>query len=492
MPAAIPETIKSRVISQWLQGLGRDIIAQDNSISTGAVSNITNEWSVDIGKSEADTFRELAKAMKTAGLTPAQCAIGFRTIKLVSGQNIDPEAATQLIGDIYNKCKDSGVLPSEFATCIKDLVKVSNDDHVPLSKVKEHIDENTAKKKELEIKLEDLKNNISTKNNQKSEIENARDLAMQQKKMADLEIKSYSNAKQVLDRHNLSISEDISKFANVVRCIAEYGYDPKKVLEEFNNIQHLEDKKRALEITTNVLELSIAELGRLESILQDKIFLHSETLPVYDELATLGFGSNELITLRNLIVNIANSLDKYPPLAVKKFFKDIKTQYNTKLGFERQVENLKLEFQTLIDKIEKGLQTLKIQPMIGPVLTTLLQIGLNEHDIIKVAEIYHRNLSNRTFYEEDLKKDLINALKNILLVSMTNASRSCAQNPPVLINQLSPSKAQDCTKEIINTMQYILLAIMTYASRSCAQNPPVLINQLSPSKAQHDHQNLTY
>ena len=91
MPAAIPETIKSRVISQWLQGLGRDIIARDNNISTGAVSNITNEWSMDIGKSEADAFRELAKALNTAGLTPAQCAIGFRTIKLVGGQNIDAE-----------------------------------------------------------------------------------------------------------------------------------------------------------------------------------------------------------------------------------------------------------------------------------------------------------------------------------------------------------------------------------------------------------------
>jgi len=65
---------------------------------------------MNIGKSEADAFRELAKAMNTAGLTPAQCAIGFRTIKLLSGQNIDPEAATQLIGDIYNKCKDSGGL----------------------------------------------------------------------------------------------------------------------------------------------------------------------------------------------------------------------------------------------------------------------------------------------------------------------------------------------------------------------------------------------
>jgi len=229
MPSAIPETIKSRVISQWLQGLGRDIIAQDNNISTGAVSNITNEWSMDIGKSEADTFRELAKAMNTAGLTPAQCAIGFRTIKLVSGQNIDSEAATQLIGDIYNKCKDSGVLLSEFATSIKDLVKVSNDYHIPLSKIEEYIDEKIAKKKELDKELEELKNKISTLNNQKSEIENARDLALQQKKMADLEIKSYSTTKQVLDRHNLSMTEDLSKFASVVSCIAEYGYDPKRV-----------------------------------------------------------------------------------------------------------------------------------------------------------------------------------------------------------------------------------------------------------------------
>jgi hypothetical protein len=180
--------------------------------------------------------------------------------------------------------------------------------------------------------------------------------------------------------------------------------------------------------------------------------------------------------LRNLIVNTANSLDKYPPLAVKKFFKDIKTQYNTKLGFEPQVENLKLEFQTLTDKLEKGLQTLKIQPKIAPVITTLLQMGLNEHDIIKVAEIYHSKLSNRTFYEEDLIKDLINALKNILLISMTNASRSCAQNPPVLINQQWQSKTQDLKKENINTVQYILLISMTNASRSCAQNPPVLIN----------------
>ena len=49
------------------------------------------------------------------------------------------------------------ILPSEFAKCIKDLVKVSNDYHIPLSKVEEYIDEKIAKKKELDKELEELK-----------------------------------------------------------------------------------------------------------------------------------------------------------------------------------------------------------------------------------------------------------------------------------------------------------------------------------------------
>jgi hypothetical protein len=107
MPAAIPETIKSRVISQWLQGLSRDKIAEDNNISAGAVSNIINEWSSALGKPEADAFRELAKSLNSAGLTPAQCAIGFRTMNMLNEQNIDAEAATKFIGDICKNARNS-------------------------------------------------------------------------------------------------------------------------------------------------------------------------------------------------------------------------------------------------------------------------------------------------------------------------------------------------------------------------------------------------
>ena len=52
-------------------------------------------------------------------------------------------------------------------------------------------------------------------------------------------MKSFFDAKQELDKHKISITEDIPKFAKTIKCVAEYGYEPKKVLEEFDDIQHL-------------------------------------------------------------------------------------------------------------------------------------------------------------------------------------------------------------------------------------------------------------
>jgi septal ring factor EnvC (AmiA/AmiB activator) len=90
---------------------------------------------------------------------------------LLREQNIDADAAAQLIVDIYKKCKEFEITSSKFAVSIKELIKVSDDHHIQLHKIEEYIDEKITKKKELENELEDLKNEISTLKNQKSEIE---------------------------------------------------------------------------------------------------------------------------------------------------------------------------------------------------------------------------------------------------------------------------------------------------------------------------------
>ncbi len=127
---------------------------------------------------------------------------------------------------------------------------------------------------------------------------------------------------------------------------------------------------------------------------------------------------------RNLlhkIIDIASSNGINPWFAVEKFTQDIEMQYNTILGFEPQIKNLKIEIQKLNDEREKGLQRLKVQPMIEPVIIGLLKLGLDEHDILKVAERCHSNLSNKASYTEILRKEIINTIHNVMMIPIMNA-----------------------------------------------------------------------
>lgn len=101
---------------------------------------------------------------------------------------------------------------------------------------------------------------------------------------------------------------------------------------------------------------------------------------------------------------------------------NIDDEYSTKIGFENQIENLKIEIQKLNDERERGLQRLKVQPFVGSVLIGLLHLGLDENDIIKVAERCHNNLSNRTSYTEVLRREIINTIENFMKIPMENAS----------------------------------------------------------------------
>ncbi len=159
---------------------------------------------------------------------------------------------------------------------------------------------------------------------------------------------------------------------------------------ELNAIQYLEGKKQAFEIAAKELEERIANLSQQESFLQDKIYLHSENLPVYNELANNGFGSSELRTLLAKIIDIAISNGINHCLAVRKFIEDVGTRYNAKLGFELQIEDLKSEVQTLNDERGKGLQRLKVQPYVGPVITGLLQRGLTVIMIYQIEPFIQR------------------------------------------------------------------------------------------------------
>ena len=76
--------------------------------------------------------------------------------------------------------QDAGVMPSKIVTHIEELIKFS--DQVRLSEIEDYINQKTAKKGELDKEVRELKDQISTLKEQKSELEKSWDLVLEQKK----------------------------------------------------------------------------------------------------------------------------------------------------------------------------------------------------------------------------------------------------------------------------------------------------------------------
>ncbi len=117
------------------------------------------------------------------------------------------------------------------------------------------------------------------------------------------------------------------------------------------------------------------------------ISLHSSILNVYNELYNAGFGIEKLRRLHETIMKIAESNQISTRAAVDKFFKNIETQYDAKLGLEVEKDRLNTEIQTLKEKRKKELEALREQPFIGPIIIRLIQLGLTEDDILESSKV---------------------------------------------------------------------------------------------------------
>jgi hypothetical protein len=243
MPAAIPDSIKAKIIEMWLQGFSRDVNAKANYVSTGAVSNIIKEWQDNVGRDIASGLRELNGLLKREGLSVAQCANGFRTLKLFADHGVDVQTAEHFISDLFKECKSCGITPTLIVTHTEDLLKISENMRLP--EIKGYVDEKIAQNKELDNERERLTDSIVSLEAKYSELKKSYDLILEQKRKAEEDMRSYSSSKQVLDQYGISIAEDVSKFASTVKCIADFGYDPEKVVRIFIGSQYLKDKLRA-------------------------------------------------------------------------------------------------------------------------------------------------------------------------------------------------------------------------------------------------------
>src|SRR5215467_2771459 len=213
MPAGLPSNVKTLVIQQWLQGKPRNDIAAENGVSSGAVTNIVNEWRYNLGFAAADELRDLAVTMRKVGISAAQCAVGFRIATVMLRIGVKEDALESFILDVYNHCLDIGILPENICSYLADLLEFSKT--VPFSKIPHYIKEKNDEKIKLEEEIGKLKAQIETLQQQKGAAELLRDTILQDGRITSSRLKWYSDINEELGKYGIPV-DDISKLAKLV------------------------------------------------------------------------------------------------------------------------------------------------------------------------------------------------------------------------------------------------------------------------------------
>ncbi|MGC2570278.1 MAG: hypothetical protein WA364_02110 [Candidatus Nitrosopolaris sp.] len=74
---------------------------------------------------------------------------------------------------------------------------------------------------------------------------------------------------------------------------------------------------------------------------------------------------------------------------------DVERQYNNKLGFESKVESLRNEVNKLNQEQATLRSELLLSPLVGPKLVKLTQNGISEQDIINIAAVFEKYVTDK-------------------------------------------------------------------------------------------------
>jgi chromosome segregation ATPase len=152
MGGKIPEPIRREVISQWLHGKTRDQIAKDNSIETGTVSEIINQYRQR--DSAFDLMRQVALTLKEQQTDIRSFAAAIRLRRILEEAGLSEDDMESLIVNAEVHCFKRGMKLQEFFNIVDEVSAYCNMIGIPLKELPDHITQhqNILKQLKQEIK----------------------------------------------------------------------------------------------------------------------------------------------------------------------------------------------------------------------------------------------------------------------------------------------------------------------------------------------------
>jgi hypothetical protein len=408
MPVGTGFDIKSGVIYEWLAGTPRDKIAEIYNISTGGVTNIINEWRMNLGSYIAEDLRELSLSLKKTKMTPIQCSMGFRVAKIMQRLGITEDQFESFMSDIYSRCQKLEIGPDQMERYLAETINLSK--IVFPSQIPNYVNTKKNDIAKLQEQIESLQQEISRSNIKKSSIERDLNLLIDESNISREAVAWYKNFKQEFENAQIPIN-DISLFSHCLSIFKSQGYDVGEILRKIAEYKDIDDLNDFHQITIDIHQKNLENLINQERNLRAQINSHQLKIFKMQQLESMGFGLQEFKILYNKIIEIGTEHDIYYEIAIKNFLNDL-DDYDDMLGFKSKVEILKKEFSNLNSEISNQRSIISSQQYIGSTLQSLLKMGMSENDILEINSIlssyesHNYNVNKNTLNKQSLIKDL--------------------------------------------------------------------------------------
>jgi len=108
----IPRQIKVQVLYQWIQGISRDLIAENNDIGRGTVTNIIEQFKTTVP--DIDLMREASLQIKKEDIGIFSFAASIRLRRLVEDLEITEDQIENFLEEIDIYCFKQQITPKDF------------------------------------------------------------------------------------------------------------------------------------------------------------------------------------------------------------------------------------------------------------------------------------------------------------------------------------------------------------------------------------------
>ena len=150
-----PRQIKVQVLYQWIQGIPRDKIAENNDIGRGTVTNIIKQFKTNVP--DIDLMRQTALQIKKEDLEIFSFAASMRLRRLLEGLEITEDQIESLLEEINIYCFKQQITPKDFVLKINEVSGLAMDLQTQIHKLPSFINQLSSQKGKLEREIANKK-----------------------------------------------------------------------------------------------------------------------------------------------------------------------------------------------------------------------------------------------------------------------------------------------------------------------------------------------